>query len=113
MKRVGTDFTQQVWGTICTCPKKTSLRKHANCANEEGEPNIAKGSVETCGGCPFAAYTDRFAEAVSENIAAMKKTKSFCKQSSVLNEITGVQIISLQEYLTKAESVTPFEMPNE
>jgi integrase len=113
MKRVGTDFTQQVWGTICTCPKKTSLRKHANCANDEGEPNIAKGSVETCGGCPFAAYTDRFGEAISGDIAAMQKTKSFCEQGSVLDEITGVKIIALQELLTKAESVTPFEVPNE
>ncbi|GAA0824156.1 hypothetical protein GCM10009111_34690 [Colwellia asteriadis] len=113
MKRVGAEFTQQAWGTICACPKKTSLRKHSNCANEKGEPNIEKGSVETCGGCAFAAYTDRFSEAISDDIAARKKTKSFCEKGSVLDEITGIQIISLQELLTKAEAVSPFEVPND
>jgi integrase len=112
MKRIGAEFTQQVWGTICACPKKTSLRKHSNCANNKGEPNIAKGSVETCGGCPFAAYTDRFSDAISDDIAAREKTKSFCEKGSVLDEITGVQIVSLQELLTKAEAVSPFEVPN-
>lgn len=112
MKRVGAEFTQQVWGTICVCPKKTALRKHSNCANDKGEPNIEKGSVETCGGCPFAAYTDRFADAISDDIKARKKTLSFCEKGSVLEEVTGVQIISLQELLTKAEPVSPFEVPN-
>lgn len=113
MKRVGAEFTQQVWGTICVCPKKTTLRKHSNCANDKGEPNIEKGSVETCGGCPFAAYTDRFSDAISDDIKAREKTKSFCEKGSVLDEITGVQIVSLQELLTKANASSPFEVPNE
>jgi integrase len=113
MKRVGTDFTQQVWGTICACPKNTSLRKHANCANEKGEPDIAKGSIETCGGCPFAAYTDRFAGAISDDVSARKKTQSFCDKGSVLNEINSLHITSLQELLTKAEAISPFVIPND
>lgn len=113
MKRVGSDFTQQVWGTICACPKKTSLRKHANCANDRGEPNTAKGSVDTCGGCPFAAYTERFSDAISDEIEIKKKTKSFCEQGSVLDEVTGIKIVFLQDLITKAEAITPFEVPSE
>ena len=113
MKRVGAEFTQQVWGTICVCPKKTALRKYSNCANSKGEPNLDKGSVENCGGCPFAAYTDRFSDAISDDIKTREKTKSFCEKGSVLDEITGIQIISLQELLKKANASSPFEVLSE
>ncbi|MGY5796181.1 hypothetical protein [Rheinheimera faecalis] len=113
MKRVGADFTQQVWGTICTCPKKTSLRKHSNCADEKGEPDISKGSLEKCGGCQFSVYTERYVEAICDDISVLQKTKAFCEPGSVLDEITGIKIISLQELLAKASVITCLEVPCE
>ncbi|MFC4655992.1 hypothetical protein ACFO3I_13330 [Rheinheimera marina] len=110
MNRVGTDFTQQVWGTICSCPKKTTLRRYANCADGNGEPNIQNGSEEICGGCPYSAYTSRFADAICHKIESKQKAVDFCGHGSVLGEVSGVQIVVLQDLLSKAESITTFEV---
>ncbi len=67
----------------------------------------------TCGGCPFAAYTERFSDAISDEIEIKKKAKSFCEQGSVLDEVTGIKIVFLQDLITKAEAITPFEVPSE
>jgi len=110
MNRVGTDFTQQVWGTICSCPKKTSLRRYAHCADDKGEPNIQNGSEEICGGCPYSAYTSRFADAISHKIESKQKTVEYCGHGSVLGEVSGIQIVVLQGLLSKAENITFFEV---
>jgi hypothetical protein len=108
MRRVGTDLTQQVWGTICACPKNTSLAKYAGCANQKGQPEIAKGSIEKCGGCPFSIYTDRFPSAVNKEIAIRNKAIGVVPQGSVIAEVQEVKITSLESFLRKSESILPF-----
>tara|TARA_Y100001936_G_C16072853_1_gene671940 strand:- start:1012 stop:2868 length:1857 start_codon:yes stop_codon:yes gene_type:complete len=109
MRRVGAEFKQQVWGTICTCPKKTGLAKLAGCANKDGKPDISKGSIEKCGGCPFSIYTDRFPDAVADEIKTRKKSVNSAPQDSVLAEVQTLKIVSLQGFLSKSESISPFE----
>jgi hypothetical protein len=110
MRRVGTEFTQQVWGTVCACPKNTSLSKHAGCANQKGQPEIERASIEKCGGCPFSIYTERFPSAVNEEILIREKARKTVPENSVIAEVQELKITSLENFLRKSESISPFAL---
>ena len=63
-KKWGADYKQHVWGTVCACPKSSSMAKHARCRDGEPlGPVYANASEAKCGVCPFAIQTERFQEA--------------------------------------------------
>ena len=41
MKRLGATFSQQVWGTICTCPNNTPYSTYAACKTTSDHPDYA------------------------------------------------------------------------
>lgn len=110
LRRVGAEFKQQVWGTICVCPKKTALAKLSGCANQDGIPELSKGTIERCGGCPFSIHTDRFPNAVADEIQTRTKSANSAPKDSVLAEVQALKIVSLQDFLNKSESISPFEL---
>ena len=102
LRRVGAEFKQQVWGTICVCPKKTALAKLSGCANQDGIPELSKGTIERCGGCPFSIHTDRFPNAVADEIQTRTKSANSAPKDSVLAEVQALKIVSLQDFLNKS-----------
>ncbi|MET0014353.1 MAG: hypothetical protein ABW088_11925 [Sedimenticola sp.] len=107
MNRVGANFVQHIWGTVCSCPTHTSLARLAECRNENDMPELSNGTEELCGGCPFSVYTERYAEGIERDLEARHNTQSYCQKGTILSELSGIQITSLNTLLQKAESITP------
>lgn len=113
MKRVGASFQQHVWGTVCSCPTKTSLAKQARCRNEYDLPQFSNGTENMCGECPFSVYTERYADGVDKDIAARRNTQCFSGKDSILNELSGIQIVSLNNIKKSAEAITALEVSDQ
>jgi len=109
MKKSGVNLTQHVWGTVCSCPTNTTLADKAMCANENHMPELSNGTEELCGECPFSVYTERYAEGISKDLKARSNTKRFGGDDTILGELAGIQIISLNTLLERAESITSME----
>ncbi|MBL7003010.1 MAG: hypothetical protein ISR69_03150 [Gammaproteobacteria bacterium] len=107
MDRLGSNFTQQVWGTICTCPTKTALSKYAACTTTGNQPDYANANEEKCGGCPFACYTDRFKPSVEASLEKEQANLKTSREGSILRERAGVKVIKLQDILKNTDSVEP------
>jgi len=107
MDRVGANFTQQVWGTICTCPTKTGLAKNAACTTNNNQPDYASANEEACGGCPFACYTERFKPAIETSIQKEKNNLIASPEGTIWHEKTKIKLVNLQDLLVKTESVEP------
>jgi len=109
MKKAGVNLTQHVWGTVCSCPTSTSLASKAKCANVNGVPKLSNGTEELCGGCPFSVYTERYKEGISKDIEARKNTERFGGKDTILGELAGIQVISLNKLLERAETITAMD----
>jgi integrase len=109
MKKAGVNLIQHVWGTVCSCPTNTSLANKAKCANENNVPELSNGTEELCGECPFSIYTERYAEEITKDIEARNNTKRFGGEDTILGELAGIQVVSLNKLLERAETITPME----
>lgn len=104
-KKLGSEYKQHVWGTICACPSNTKFSSHARCkgASETG-PIYKNANEHHCSNCPFAIHTERFASCMEEGLAAREKNVEFVQDGAMLSEIMNVQILSLQNSLSKADT---------
>lgn len=105
MKRIGSEFTQHIWGTICSCPKNTGLSKYAKCANEEGVPQLSNGSVTLCGKCPFTIHTKKYKSSLENEVSNIEANKLFSDDDDILKELSNVKIIQMEDMINNAESL--------
>ncbi len=110
MKRVGSTFTQHVWGTTCSCPVDTSLAALAHCRNQDGKPDFSNGTEELCGGCPFSIHEERYSSGVAKSLRSIDNTRKVCRKNSILNELSGVKISSLNLMLERAEAIEVLDL---
>lgn len=105
-KRLGSEFRQHVWGTICACPQNTGFSEFAKCKGSERTGPIFKNASESlCAACPFAIHTERFAGAAAKDLESRKATASCCGSDTLLAELANIQIISLEAMLSKGEAI--------
>lgn len=103
-KRLGSEFRQHVWGTICACPKNTKFAEHARCKGAERiGPVFKNASEDLCSACPFAIHTDRFMGAAAKDLELRKATALCSGSDTILSELSKVQIVSLESLLKNAQ----------
>jgi len=107
MDRLGATFTQQVWGTICTCPTNTGLSKYAACTTTGNQPDYANANEETCGGCPFSCYTERFKPFVEASLEKEEGNLKVSPEGSIWRERSEIKVVKLQNILKNTDSVEP------
>lgn len=105
-KRLGSEFRQHVWGTICACPQKTKFSEHARCkGSERTGPVFKNASEDLCASCPFAIHTEQFSVAAAKDLELRKITGNCSGSDTILSELSEIQIVSLESLLKNAQPI--------
>jgi len=106
--RLGVEFRQHVWGTICACPSKTRFASLARCKGERRHGPVFKNATEDlCANCPFAVHTERFARATA--LAVERRASSCIQPQALLQELSKIQIVALEEAVERGDAMPLFE----
>lgn len=101
-ERLGIDFVQHVWGTICACPSKTKFAAQAKCKGDRAlGPVFRNATVHHCANCAFAIHTEQFAAAAKGAISACTSTST--EKGTLLADLSKIHISSLEEALKRAD----------
>lgn len=94
--RLGIEFKQHVWGTICACPAATKFSSQARCkGNQAHGPDFANANEHTCGQCPFAISTNRFCRSTADLRDHL--SKAIGDDDTLFSSLGKVQLQSLSE----------------
>lgn len=105
-RRMGSSFTQHVWGTVCTCPTNNIMSKHAKCkGSKDYGPDFSNASVDKCACCAFAIEAEIFDEFAKSDINSRNNTALSCGNNSLLADLSKMQISSLQKSINSGESM--------
>lgn len=107
--RVGSEFKQHVWGTVCACPSNTKMAQHAKCKGSmPAGPDFANASPHSCGTCPFAIHLDTFKGAAAAALADAEAEVAN-NQPTLLRELRKDQIISLKNLIARGATLEMVE----
>jgi hypothetical protein len=99
--RLGVEFRQHIWGTICACPSKTKFASQAKCKGKQALGPVFKNATEhLCANCPFAIHTSHFRDAAR---AAQSRTSMCSRPGVLLQELSKIQFESLEDAIATGD----------
>ena len=104
VRKLGVPLKLHIWGTVCACPRKTSLAKHASCKGSAATgPNFANATEELCGVCPFAIQTSTYKSNAKSALTNRRNLANGLTQGSLIQEFAATSSERLESIIEKGE----------